>query len=106
MLAFKKKEMEKPKFQLSRVSDQLVENSELIDDLKRVANELKTNTLPQRKYGDLGQYDISTVIRRFETWNKALHNADIQIYNRINISDEELYENILRLWEYYSLNQP
>lgn len=93
--------MEKPKFHLSRVSGQPVEDSELIDDLKRVANELKTNTLSQSKYGELGQYDISTVIRRFGTWNKALHNADIQISNRINICDEKLYENILRLWEHY-----
>src|SRR3989339_1097811 len=101
MLAFQKEEMEKPKFHLSRVSGQPVKDSELIDDLKRVANELKTNTLPQSKYGELGQYDISTVIRRFGTWNKALHNADIQISNRINICDEKLYENILRLWEHY-----
>jgi hypothetical protein len=93
--------MEKPQFHLSRVSGQPVEDSELIDDLKRVANDLGTNTLSQRKYGELGQYDISTVIRRFGTWNKALQNADIQISNRINIDDEELYENILRLWEHH-----
>jgi hypothetical protein len=54
MLAFKTEEMEKPKFHLSRVSGQLVEDSELIDDLKRVENELKTNTLPQSKLGRLG----------------------------------------------------
>src|SRR4030042_2518400 len=93
--------MEKPKFQLTRVSGQPVENSELIYDLKRVASEFKTNTLSQKKYGELGKYDISTVIRRFGTWNKALNNADLQVSNRINISDEELYENILRLWENY-----
>ena len=100
-LAFTKEEMERRKFHLSRVSGQPVEDSDLIDDLKRVANELKTNTLPQKKYGELGKYDISTVIRRFGTWNKALHKAELQVSNRINISDEELYENILRLWENY-----
>jgi len=93
--------MKKSKFQLSRVSGQPVADSELIDDLKRVVNELGTNTLPQRQYGDLGKYDISTVIRRFETWNKALQKANIEISNRVNIGDEELYENILRLWEHY-----
>jgi hypothetical protein len=59
--------MEKPKFQLSRVSSQPVKDSELINDLKRVVNKLETHTLPQKVYGDLGQYDISTVIRRFGT---------------------------------------
>lgn len=93
--------MEKPKFQLSRVSGQPVEDSELIEDLKRVVNGLGSNTLPQRQYGDLGKYDISTVIRRFGTWNKALQKANIKISNRVNIGDEELYENILRLWEHY-----
>lgn len=100
-LAFKKEEMEEPKFKLSRVSGQPVKDSELVDDLKRVVNTLETNTLPQRIYGDLGQYDISTVIRRFGTWNKALQKANIDISNRVNIGDEELYANILRLWEHY-----
>ncbi len=93
--------MGKLKFHLSRVSGQPVEGSDLTDDLRRVANELKTNTLPQRKYSKLGKYDVSTIIRRFGTWNKALRNADLQASNRINISDEDLFENILRLWEHY-----
>ena len=57
--------------------------------------------MPQRQYGDLGKYDITTVIRRFGTWNAALQKANIEISNRININDDELSENILRLWEYY-----
>lgn len=93
--------MKNRNFILTRVSGQPVEDSELIDDLKRVVNNLKTNTLPQKQYGELGQYDISTVIRRFGTWNKALQKANIKISNRVNIGDEELYKNILRLWEHF-----
>jgi hypothetical protein len=96
-----KEEMKEPKFQLSRVSGMSVEDSDLIVDLKRVANNLKTNTLPQRKYSELGKYDVSTVSHRFGTWNKALISAHLQVSNRINIGDEELFENILRLWEHY-----
>ncbi|MFA5598528.1 MAG: HNH endonuclease [Pusillimonas sp.] len=93
--------MEKPKFQLKRVSGQPVNDNELIEDLKRVAQEQGANVLPQRIYGDYGNYDISTVIRRFGTWNNALEKANLGISNRINIGDEELFENILRLWEHY-----
>jgi len=72
--------MDKEKFQLTRAKGQPVGDS---------------------KYGELGKYDITTVIRRFGTWNKVLIKANLQISNRVNICDEKLFENILRLWQHY-----
>ena len=91
----------KPKFVLSRVSGTPVQDAELIKDLKKVAQELGTCTLGQKKYGELGKYDYSTVIRRFGSWNKALITAGLQVSFKPNIDEEELFGNILRLWEHY-----
>jgi len=94
-------EIDNPKFELSRVPNTPVENAELICDIKRIVGELGKNTLTLREYGELGNYDGSTITRRFGSWNKALTSAGLQLSNQFNISDEELFENILRLWEYF-----
>ena len=47
-----------------------------------------------------GEFNCSTVIRKFGTWNKALEEAGLKISNKLNISEEELFSNILNLWEH------
>lgn len=92
--------MTKPIFKLSRVSGAPVSDGELIADLKRVAQSLNTDTVPQKKYGAIGTFDYSTVIRRFGSWNNALRLADLSLSNEVDISDERLFENLLTLWQH------
>jgi hypothetical protein len=92
--------MTKPTFKLSRVSGTPVSNDKLIADLQRVAKSLNLNTVPQKKYGAVGTFDYSTVIRRFGSWNEALHLAGLSISNEVDISDERLFENLLVLWQH------
>lgn len=91
--------MSENQFELSRVSGQPVSDQELIIDLIRVAKLLQMETVPQKKYRDLGNFDDSTVIRRFGTWNNGLIKSGLTISNEISISDERLFENLLNLWE-------
>jgi len=93
--------MEKPNFKVSRVQGAPVTDDELLADLKRVAEELGSSTVPQKTYGKHGTYDYSTVIRRFDSWNAALRTAGLSISNEISISDERLFENLLVLWQHY-----
>jgi len=93
--------MKKPTFQLSRVSGAPVADSDLLADLRRVARSLNTDTVPQKKYGSLGTYDYSTLIRRFGSWNNALRAAGLAVSNEVGISDERLFDNILILWQHY-----
>lgn len=88
-------------FKISRVKGAPVSDSELLSDLKRVANILKSKTVPQKKYGELGVYDYSTLIRRFGSWNKALSAADLGRSNEIDIPEIRLFENIFTLWQHY-----
>lgn len=92
--------MTEPIFKLSRVSGAPVSDEELIADLLRVAQLLNTGTVPQKKYGAVGTYDYSTVIRRFGSWNKALRLAGLSLSNEVDISDERLFENLLVLWQH------
>lgn len=92
---------EKNQFELSRVKGAPVSEAELLSDLKRVASSLGSNTVQQKKYGEIGTYDYSTIIRRFGSWNKALIAAGLSISNEINIPDEQLFENLLILWQHY-----
>ena len=92
--------MTEPTFKLSRVSGAPVSDDELIADLQRVAQSLNSGTVPQKKYGTLGTFDYSTVIRRFGSWNNALRLAGLSLSNEVDISDERLFENLLVLWQH------
>jgi hypothetical protein len=93
--------MTKPLFKLSRVKGAPVSDAELRFDLIRVSELLGSKTVPQKKYGKVGTYDYSTIIRRFGSWNKALLAAGLSISNEIDISDQRLFENLLILWQHY-----
>ena len=92
--------MTEPIFKLSRTKNATVSDEELIADLKRIAQSLNLDTVPQKKYETLGIFDYSTVCRRFGSWNNALRIAGLSLSNEINISDERLFENLLVLWQH------
>lgn len=77
-----------------------VSEKEILDDLTRVAKEEETEKVSQRLYGEKGSFDVSTAIRKFGSWNKALEAAGLKTSNVLNVADEDLYKNILNLWEH------
>ena len=93
--------MNDPRFRLERVQGAPVSNKDILSDIQRAASLAGTTVISQRLYSEFGQFDPTTVSRRFGTWNKAVVAAGLEIANEINIPDERLFENIMRLWEYY-----
>lgn len=77
-----------------------IDEAELIKDVKSVAKLLNKDKLTLREYDDNGKFNSSTIIRRFKTWNIALEKAGLQISNQLNISKEDLFKNILNIWEH------
>ena len=75
-----------------------VTDTELLLDLQRVSNETGKQSLTIAEYKEHGRYDPSTIIRHFETWNKALSIAGLQISNR-QYADRELFD----IWPSYGL---
>ena len=78
-----------------------VSDKQLLEDMRRVAQDLGKDTVGMKEYGERGRYAYNTVNRRFGSWNKALRSAGLAISNRVNIADDELFENILDLWQHY-----
>lgn len=91
----------KPKFELTRVKGTPVSDEELLADLRLVASQLERNTVSQKIYEKFGSFDVTTISRRFSSWNKALALVSLSISNEINLSDERLYENLLVLWLHF-----
>ena len=85
------------KFQLEphhrNISDQ-----ELIDDLIRVAKELGQDKVTINQYNDKGRFHNTTFNRRFGSWFKALEKAGLQKTRTLNITGEELFENLVEAW--------
>ncbi|MDE2165910.1 MAG: HNH endonuclease [Alphaproteobacteria bacterium] len=92
--------MSDSKFRLERVRTP-VSDQELISDIRRVAALVRTKFVSFRLYASLGNYHPSTASLRFGTWNKALIAAGLNVAIERDITDERLFENLMRLWEYY-----
>lgn len=93
--------MNKPVFELSRVGGAPVSDGELLADLLQVARQAGLDTVPGPLYKSMGAYGVSTIEQRFGGWNEALRRAGLKISKRMNIPDEELFENILMLWQHF-----
>lgn len=89
------------KFEITRVTGAPVSDSEIVADLRRVAESIGTTKVTLRIYSEHGRYDARTVARRFGTWNKALDAVGLDVSNEIDLPDEKLFENILVLWQHY-----
>lgn len=71
---------------------------ELLDDLRRVAQELGKTTLQYDEYPRYGRCASRIFETRFGSWNEALRAAGLEIGRRQDISDLELFENMERVW--------
>jgi 5-methylcytosine-specific restriction endonuclease McrA len=88
------------KFSFTPAKPGSVSDEDLLNDLKRVSSEKSLVKITQKVYSEFGNFNTSTIIRRFNTWNEAIKKAGLQTSNTLNVSDEELFKNILTLWEH------
>ena len=88
------------KFEYTAPKNASISSEEILNDLKKVALDNNTMVLPQSLYKKYGKYDVTNISRRFGTWNNALIEAGLKPGNTINYSDEELFENILNIWQH------
>lgn len=76
-----------------------VSNEDLIQDVQQVAKKSGKHTVTIAEYEQLGKYHPSTLQRRFRSWFNVLQIAGLQeSRSRLNISDEELFDNIKDVW--------
>jgi hypothetical protein len=70
----------------------------LLQDLVRVATELGKEKVTIDEYNEKGKYHNTTLTRRFGSWFKALEMAGLKKTRNLNISDEELFINLVDVW--------
>lgn len=85
------------KFQLE-AHHRNVPDEDLIEDLVRVANELGKDKVTIEEYNEKGKFHNTTFNRRFGSWFKALELAGLSKTRNLNISNEELFENLVDTW--------
>ena len=76
-----------------------ISNQELIDDLRRVATELNSQTLSRKQFDKLGLVSTSAIERRFGSWAAGLAAAGLVLtaHGRRH-SLQDYYENLLDVW--------
>ncbi|MEE0804227.1 MAG: HNH endonuclease [Prevotellamassilia sp.] len=80
--------------EMKRISD-----AALINDVKRVAEELNSETITSSQYAELGRISLWTLNNRLGTWEEILHKAGLKSTGfKTNISDIELLNEIERVW--------
>lgn len=80
---------------------QNITDEELIADIKRVAIELKQNYVTARQQNTFGNYNSSTILRRFGSWLKAQEKAGLQKTKQQannKIPEEDLFNNLEEVW--------
>ncbi|SDY06936.1 homing endonuclease associated repeat-containing protein [Nitrosomonas sp. Nm33] len=75
-----------------------IADEDLLSDLQCVAQEHADICLKQRTYKEFGKYGVTTVIRRFGSWNTAIEKAGLEKFVERNIPDQKLFAAIYDLW--------
>lgn len=84
----------KPKF----FRDRKISDAELLEDIRRIADQLNSDSLSRSEYNQHGKYSSATMERIFGSWNKALAKAGLKIDRERDISKRKLFDNIEQVW--------
>jgi len=75
-----------------------VSDEELLEDLRRVAEEIGKRSVTKDEYNEKGHYHCTTLTPRFGPWLKTLEKAGLEKTRNYNISHEDLFNNLFEVW--------
>ncbi|MBA4239867.1 MAG: endonuclease [Sphingobacteriaceae bacterium] len=73
-------------------------DQELLDDMKKVSDKIGTKKLTSKIYNEHGAYSYESIKRRFNSWNKALIKAGLEVTVSYDTSEKDLFENLEKVW--------
>ena len=88
------------RFEIERVEGVPVSTNDLLEDLRNCGKLQTDGIITRARYKAVGNYGTTTITSRFGSWNKAVEAAGFKAGNIINYSDEELFANLMTLWEH------
>jgi len=75
-----------------------VPSEELLGELRRVAVSLGRSTVTIDQFNEHAKFHSSTLARRFGSWFKALEAAGLSKTRNLNLTNEQLFENLVAVW--------
>src|SRR4029077_9395127 len=75
-----------------------VSDDDLIADLVRVSDELGKKKITFREYNKTGKFSSDTIAARFGSWRRAQEKACLEKSVEKNISNDDLFRNIVDVW--------
>lgn len=75
-----------------------VSEDELLAELRRVSTTLGKDSVTIDQFNECARFHSSTLARRFGSWLKALEAAGLSKTRNLNVSTEELLENLVSVW--------
>lgn len=81
-----------------RTKSKYLSDEELLNDLKNVSRILKKDNISEKEYRENGRFTHKVFVKRFGSWNNAVKKAGLNIVVSKTISNEELFENLERIW--------
>ena len=73
-------------------------NDDIIKDVIRVKNIYKKDTITRQEYDAYGVFRGGTLFRHGMTWNQILQMCGLELNENRNISNENIFAEIERLW--------
>ena len=73
-------------------------DEDLINDLIDVSKRLNKKKITIDEYNENGSFHNTTLTRRFGSWFKVLEKAGLERTRNLNITNEELFENLVDVW--------
>lgn len=73
-------------------------DEDLINDLIDVSKKLDKKKITIDDYNENGNFHSTTLTRRFGSWFKVLEKAGLERTRNLNITNEELFENLVDVW--------
>jgi len=72
-------------------------DEDLINDLKKTANELNKTKITRKEYDANGRYSEGTLRKRFGSWIKALEKAELSSVKDYKVTKDDLIEELKRI---------
>ena len=89
----------------SKMRSQVARNlpdSELVSELKRVAQNLDKKELSQKDFNENSSFSTSVIARRFGSWSEGLRKAGLEeVKMAKRYTEQDYFENLLNVWTHY-----
>lgn len=75
-----------------------IPDEELLGELHRIAALLGRESVTIDQFNEHARFHSTTLSRRFGTWFKALDAAGLKKTRNLNLTNEQLFENLVTVW--------